>query len=488
MSGGTVAACRITTSSCGSGCPTSSSRPISIAGVRSCSARPAPAARARPRLRDRRFHGGARARRRRGGRRGRRAGGARPARPASPGRSSSLVVPLDGPLPFEDCSFELVWASEVIEHVADTARVALGGASRAGPRRPAAADDAVARAAAASPVRGVDRLLRAARRSPAPVHAPLAGTSCSHEFGFGSSRACERSAAAGRAGATSLWAPAVAYGAMRVLIDDTYARRAPHSGTAVYVSTADRGALLAGGRGGRDGRQPAPRATAGRGWLGSARNLLADRWWEEIELPRRARARRRRRDPSPAAGDHTVPAVPQSCHRPRPRVRAAAGRCSTARCRRYALSSHRAAARRAGAVICVSSSDRAADVSATAGASPAERIVVAPHGPGPGRCRRAATRWSADALPVRRRRRAAQEPRDAARGVRAATATRVTDPLELVLAGSATATGDGVRVERDVDAARLGELYAGAAALVHTVAVRGLRADAAGGDGARARP
>ena len=32
------------------------------------------------------------------------------------------VVPLDGPLPLEDCEFGLVWASEVIEHVADTAR------------------------------------------------------------------------------------------------------------------------------------------------------------------------------------------------------------------------------------------------------------------------------------------------------------------------------------------------------------------------------
>jgi SAM-dependent methyltransferase len=32
------------------------------------------------------------------------------------------LVPIAGPLPFEDCSFELVWASEVIEHVADTAR------------------------------------------------------------------------------------------------------------------------------------------------------------------------------------------------------------------------------------------------------------------------------------------------------------------------------------------------------------------------------
>ena len=32
------------------------------------------------------------------------------------------LVPIEGPLPFEDNSFDLVWASEVIEHVADTAR------------------------------------------------------------------------------------------------------------------------------------------------------------------------------------------------------------------------------------------------------------------------------------------------------------------------------------------------------------------------------
>jgi SAM-dependent methyltransferase len=32
------------------------------------------------------------------------------------------LVPFDGPLPFGDNSFDLVWASEVIEHVADTAR------------------------------------------------------------------------------------------------------------------------------------------------------------------------------------------------------------------------------------------------------------------------------------------------------------------------------------------------------------------------------
>jgi 2-polyprenyl-6-hydroxyphenyl methylase/3-demethylubiquinone-9 3-methyltransferase len=43
------------------------------------------------------------------------------ARERHPGLDVRLV-PFDGPLPFEDGSFELVWASEVIEHVADTAR------------------------------------------------------------------------------------------------------------------------------------------------------------------------------------------------------------------------------------------------------------------------------------------------------------------------------------------------------------------------------
>lgn len=40
---------------------------------------------------------------------------------AHPGLDFRLV-PIDGPLPFEDGWFDLVWSSEVIEHVADTAR------------------------------------------------------------------------------------------------------------------------------------------------------------------------------------------------------------------------------------------------------------------------------------------------------------------------------------------------------------------------------
>jgi ubiquinone/menaquinone biosynthesis C-methylase UbiE len=42
------------------------------------------------------------------------------ARARHPGLDFRLV-PIDGPLPFDDNAFDLVWASEVIEHVADTA-------------------------------------------------------------------------------------------------------------------------------------------------------------------------------------------------------------------------------------------------------------------------------------------------------------------------------------------------------------------------------
>jgi SAM-dependent methyltransferase len=43
------------------------------------------------------------------------------ARTTHPGHDFRLA-PIEGPLPLDDNAFELVWASEVIEHVADTAR------------------------------------------------------------------------------------------------------------------------------------------------------------------------------------------------------------------------------------------------------------------------------------------------------------------------------------------------------------------------------
>ncbi|MBV9166342.1 MAG: class I SAM-dependent methyltransferase, partial [Solirubrobacterales bacterium] len=45
----------------------------------------------------------------------------RRARKAHPGMRF-MLAPFSGPLPLEDLAFDLVWASEVIEHVADTAR------------------------------------------------------------------------------------------------------------------------------------------------------------------------------------------------------------------------------------------------------------------------------------------------------------------------------------------------------------------------------
>ena len=82
-------------------------------------------------------------------------------------------APFDGPLPLEDGSFDVAWASEVIEHVADTARWLSEVRRVLAPGRPASRHHAVARLAAGRARRG-RALLAAAWRSPAPVHAGVA--------------------------------------------------------------------------------------------------------------------------------------------------------------------------------------------------------------------------------------------------------------------------------------------------------------------------
>jgi glycosyltransferase involved in cell wall biosynthesis len=251
---------------------------------------------------------------------------------------------------------------------------------------------------------------------------------------------------------------------VRVLIDTTFARRAPLSGTGIYVerlcsalSALTEVDVVTAGNAGR-------RAPAGGG-IGSIRNLLADERWTQIELPRRARA---------AGADlihHPLPAFAHASGLPQVvtvhdlAFEALPDKFDPA-FRRIARRTHRAAARRAGAVICVSHTT-ARDVQARWGVNP-ERILVAPHGPGqdlgtqpaPGP-RGGYFLYVGD-----------DEPRKNLGCLLAAYRRyreRSSDPLELVLAGSATATASeiGVRVEDRPGAERLASLYAGAVALVH---------------------
>jgi glycosyltransferase involved in cell wall biosynthesis len=245
---------------------------------------------------------------------------------------------------------------------------------------------------------------------------------------------------------------------MRVMIDTTYARRSPHSGTGVYTERL----VEALGRLGEVGIElvdnSARRAPAGGG-IGSLRNLLADRWWTGVQLPRLARR----------AGaevlHHTLPAFSRW---------AGIGQVVTVHdlafevlpehfdpgFRRYAQVAHRSAARAADAVVCVSAAT-AADVRRRWGVPP-ERIVVAPLGPGqefparPGQPRHFL--YVGD-----------DQPRKNVSVLIAAYATyrrRADAPVELVLAGAAERRGEGVRIEARPDRARLAELYGEAVALI----------------------
>lgn len=261
---------------------------------------------------------------------------------------------------------------------------------------------------------------------------------------------------------------------MRVLIDTTFIRRAPLSGTSVYLER-----LIEALAGRRDvdvvavenPRRPEP---AGGG-AGSLRNLLEDLRWTNVELPRRARQlgaevihhplpARTYRARSPAQ----VITVHDLAFERRPED-------FDPKFRLYAHFAHRAAARAAGAVIAVS--DATAHDARELWGIAAERIVVARHGPGQ------PLRSAGSAGSGGRARYLLyvgdDEPRkdlptllEGYARYRAASQDR--PPLDLVLAGSVkTPEAPGVRTEPAPDAARLAELYAGAVALVHPARYEG---------------
>lgn len=256
---------------------------------------------------------------------------------------------------------------------------------------------------------------------------------------------------------------------MRVLLDTTFALRG-HSGTGVYLAHLAE-ALQRLGVDVVEARNEGRRAPGG-GVRRSAVNASADHWWTAVELPRRARECRADVVHHPLPATSPLGFVPQvvTVHD------LAFERLPDsfdARFRVWARLAHRAAARRAQAVVAVSRTT-AQDVMARWGIA-ADRIVVARHGPG----------QEPDAVRPRDREPAHllyvgdDEPRKnlglllaAHRLYREhAAAVAGTDeafePLPLVLAGSAHAGQEGVRVVERPDAEALARLFSGAAALVH---------------------
>ncbi len=248
---------------------------------------------------------------------------------------------------------------------------------------------------------------------------------------------------------------------MRVLLDTTYARRAPYSGTAIYLRRLQDGLSARNDVEVAEAPNQRRRQPAGGG-LGSARNLFADGWWTAVRLP--WLARRRGADlihhPLPATAPWaSVPQVVTILDLAFERLPDHFDR----RFRIYAHHRHRAAALAARAVICISETT-AADVRALWGV-PSDRVVVAPLGPGQELRVSHSGESPSHFLYV-----GDAEPRKNLPVLLAAYRSyreQVPHPLGLVLAGSATANGPGIRTEQAPSSQRLAELYAGAGALVH---------------------
>ncbi len=238
-------------------------------------------------------------------------------------------------------------------------------------------------------------------------------------------------------------------------------RRAGRAGPRLHARLARRCAR----RASRWSRPPTPPPAARRrGWAACATSPATRCGARRAAAPRRRRGAAPTSLPPPAAGARAPRAVPAGGHGPRPRVRAPARALRPALPRAARVATHRARGPRAPqAVVCRVADDGAATLLARWGVDPA-RIVVAPHGPGQ-EPRLVAAR-ARRALPLRRRRRAAQEPRAAARRPRAlprgGTARRRSP---LVLAGRARRRAAGVRCEPEPR--RSPSCYADAAALVH---------------------
>ncbi|MBW3652755.1 MAG: glycosyltransferase family 4 protein [Actinobacteria bacterium] len=242
---------------------------------------------------------------------------------------------------------------------------------------------------------------------------------------------------------------------MRVLLDMTYARRGP-SGTGVYIERLA-AALRAEGVDVVEVANPR-RGAPGGGRVSSVRNLAADVHWTDVVLPQLAR--RHEAD----VVHHGLPAHASGCEVPQvitvhDLAFARLPEHFAPAFRRWASLTHRRAARAADAVICVSQTTRR-DAMARWGLDGA-RIVVAAHGPG----------QELDVPSVRARHFlyvGDDEPRknlalllEAHARYRAQAGD---EALDLVLAGRARASQDGVRCEPDPD---LATLLGGAAALVH---------------------
>lgn len=245
---------------------------------------------------------------------------------------------------------------------------------------------------------------------------------------------------------------------MRILIDTTYAQRAPHSGTGVYTRRLCQ--ELA-----RTGQVEVveavnPRRASRRGT--SLANFVADEWWLARGLPGRAastgadlihhplpaRARRTALPQVITVHDLSFERLPE---------------CFDRGFRVYAHLSHRAAGRRAAAVVCVSQTT-ATDVRELWRIDPG-RVVVARHGPGQELPPSSVPDEPEHFLYV-----GDAEPRknlgtmlEGYRRYRDA----VDRPLPLILAGSVQVSGPSIRCEPSPTPQRLSDLYAGAAALVH---------------------